>query len=258
MTPTPSLYVATPAYGGIVHTSYMASLLGLQGMLLTKNIEFSVGTLDNCSMLAHARNVMVFNFLKTEHSHMLFVDSDMGFNPNDILHMLSFPAHEVSAIMCPKKSHNWEIIRGAVRKSPDIDLNTLAALGADFTGMFSLPPGVNTMRVDGSPIEVHAIGTGIMLISRAMVERIIASGSLPAYTSAANGFPDPVHEFFRIGITDGILTGEDYFFCNLAREHGVKLYGFANFAVTHTGMHTFKGDIPAIIDYYDGPIQAHV
>jgi len=251
-----SLYIATPSYDGTVNTKYLTSILGLQGLLIQKNIGHSVITLDGCSMLAHARNVMVRNFLKSSHSHMLFVDADMGFNPNDILKMLAHPKHEVSGVLCPKKAYNWETIRKAVHKSPDIDYRKLATAGGNYSGMFFLPPGVNTMPMDGSPIEVHGMGTGIMLIARTVLERIIAKGDVPTYTFAIESSSIPIHEFFRFDISTGFLTGEDIYFCNLARRHGATLYGFAGFSVTHTGPHTFVGDIPAIAGYYDGPIQA--
>lgn len=252
--PPVSLFIATPAYGGIVNTSYHRSVMALRALCDERGIGFEGSIIDGCSMITHARNWLTTLFLRTTaHSHMLFIDADMGFLADDVLSMLDYPDHEVSAVLCPKREYNWTIIRDTVRQTPDIDPAVLANLGGQYTGMFNLPPGVNAMTVGRGPIEVASAGTGIMLVARTFLERVVEEGGVETYDFP--GLDQPFLEFFRAGVFDGGLQGEDVWFCNLARKHGATIHGFPGFAITHSGMHSFIGDLPGIVAHYDGPVQ---
>lgn len=250
----PSLYVATPCYSGEVTMTYHWSVMELARVCRERDIVFEQGFLSGCSSITHARNYLTTAFVKsTRYSHMLFIDSDMGFQAADILAMLDYPAHEVAAVLCPKREYNWRIIRDAVAQNPQIDPAHLAHIGGQYTGMFHLPPGVNSMTIGREPVEVAVAGTGIMMISRVVLERMLATGDIPEYPGAEGGLP--IAEFFRAGIIDGGPQGEDYYFCNLARRHGATIWGFPGFLITHTGLHAFVGDLPGIVAHYDGPVQ---
>ncbi len=250
----PSLYITTPCYSGDVAMTYHVSVMELARLCRERGIAFEQNFLSGCSSITHARNWLTTAFFhSTRHSHMLFIDADMGFQATDILCMLDYPDHEVSAVLCPKREYNWQIIRDAVACNPSIDPSVLANIGGQYTGMFHLPPGVNSMVVGPDPIEVAVAGTGIMMITRRLLQRMLGSGSIAHYPGADGGLA--IAEFFRSGIIDGGPQGEDFYFCNLARRHGAKIWGFPGFAITHTGQHAFTGDLPRTVAHYAGPVQ---
>ena len=45
-----------------------------------------------------------------------------------------------------------------------------------------------------------------------------------------------------IGTEDGALLSEDYYFCDLFRKHGGKIYAHPFVKLTHTGTYIFRGD----------------
>jgi len=252
--PQPTLYVTTPCYTGEVALAYHASVMALARLCAERGFAFEQNFIEGCSSITHARNWLTTAFLMTtRHSHMLFIDADMGFEPSDILSMLDYPDHEVAAVLCPKRNYNWRIIRDAVAQNPAIDPAVLPRIGGQYTGMFQLPEGTGSAPVGRDPIEVAVAGTGVMLIARTLLERMLASGGIAHYPNPNGGVP--IAEFFRDGVIDGVRQGEDFYFCNLARRHGAKVWGFPGFAITHTGMQTFIGDMPAIAAHYRGPMQ---
>jgi uncharacterized FlaG/YvyC family protein len=77
------LFVATPMYGGMSHGLYVKSCLDLQTVMMRYGIEVKFSFLFNESLITRARNYLVDEFLRTDFTHMLFIDSDIHFDPND-------------------------------------------------------------------------------------------------------------------------------------------------------------------------------
>ena len=73
------IFVATPMYGGLCYGFYMQSGLKLQTMCRDMNIGLSFSMLFNESLIQRARNLLAANFLKSEATHMMFIDADINF-----------------------------------------------------------------------------------------------------------------------------------------------------------------------------------
>src|SRR5210317_1707671 len=97
------VFVATPMYGGQCAGMYTKSTNDL-GMAATKyGIDLNFYYLFNESLITRARNYCVDEFLRSNCTHMIFIDSDIGFNPQDVLTM--------AALMDPEKGEH-EIMCG--------------------------------------------------------------------------------------------------------------------------------------------------
>ncbi len=83
------LFVATPMYGGMNHGLYMKSCLDLQTIMIRYGIETKFSFLFNESLITRARNYLVDEFLRTDFTHMMFIDSDIHFDPNDIVALMA-------------------------------------------------------------------------------------------------------------------------------------------------------------------------
>jgi hypothetical protein len=244
-----SLAVATPSHRGLFTTSYVRSLWGLQQACLARGIRVELLTLANQSLVDRARNMLTSFFLhKTDYSHMLFLDDDMGFNVDDVVRMFDWRDHDVVAAMYPRKEVDWARVKEVVLAHPEIDPELLPRIAGQYGGMQTfLREGDTRADALDAPMPVREIGTGIMLIARACLQHLAQQNIPRAAPGGATDFP--VYEFFSQKVIDDRLVGEDFYFCNLVREHGRTVYGCAWPQVVHSGSCDFIGDIRSIASF---------
>src|SRR6056300_1836246 len=111
------VFVATPMYGGQCAGMYTKSTNDL-GMAATKyGIDLNFYYLFNESLITRARNYCVDEFLRSDCSHMIFIDSDIGFNWKDVITLLHLCNEDDGMdVVCgpyPKKTIAWEKVKAA-------------------------------------------------------------------------------------------------------------------------------------------------
>lgn len=99
---TVKLFVATPMYGGFSHGLYLKSCLDLQTLCSKHGIECRFSFLFNESLITRARNYLVDEFLRSDCTHLMFIDADINYNPIDILALLTIDKDIIGAPY-PKK-----------------------------------------------------------------------------------------------------------------------------------------------------------
>jgi len=238
------LFVATPMYGGQCFGFYAQSCLQLQNLCKNANVNVSFSYLFNESLIQRARNLLASHFLKSDATHMMFIDADIRFNPNDIFPMMEADKDIICGIY-PKKEINWLTVRNAINAGvPDDQLK-------HHTGAFvvnlvdyqtEVPVPVN------QPVEIWNGGTGFMLIKREVFEGLI--GKVPMYLNNVldlqnkdNG--QTIHEFFATQIEpeSKLLLSEDYDFCKKARNNGFKVWAAPWVQLAHVGTYAFEGQL---------------
>jgi hypothetical protein len=250
-----SLAVATPSHYSSFCGEYVTSILALQEQCLKNGIGFQFLANSGISAIDAARNMLANRFLQdTNATHMLFVDDDMGFSATELMRMFEWKDSDVIAAMCPRKRLDWERVKRAVLAQPDIDPAILANIAGDYRDMFKLENEAPTMTVGPKPSRVQAIGTGLMMISRKCLLRLIDEGLAPRIdygdNRAGGAAPEgPCYEFFRSTSANGRAQGEDYYFCSLVRQMGGEVLGCSWIPVSHTGRYTFLGDLPGIAEF---------
>jgi GT2 family glycosyltransferase len=146
-----------------------------------------------------ARNVLVENFLQSDCSHLLFLDSDMVLPANVLDVLLGRGKDMVSALYVLRKVH-----RPCYRFFKD--------------GHYRAPEKIEPNKL----LEVDAVGLGCCLIKRAVLERLSRE--------------HPQKPLFRMdyrGRTE--VLGEDAFFCELVRRAGFKIFVDTSVLVGHFG-----------------------
>src|SRR6202795_422979 len=109
MTDQIHLVVATPCFGGQVSSIYAGSIFHLQRAVRAKsNIDLSVVMRDGDALITRARANLVTLFLDDPAAtHLLFVDADIGFRPEQVFRLLESRAHVVAGVY-PIKRVNWD------------------------------------------------------------------------------------------------------------------------------------------------------
>ena len=247
--PTPlkaKLFVATPMYGGMCTGMYASAIMQCVGTFGQAGIQMYYSFMMNESLITRARNSMAFDFLKSDATHLMFIDADINFNPNDIPRMVNANVDIICGLY-PKKEINWVEVDAAVKRGvPPQELHR-------FTGAFvvNLPHGEETKSGNvNEPLEIANGGTGFMLIKRKVFEAL--ADKVPSYTNDMYHAVDTVREvkiigeYFATSIDEesNRLLSEDYHFCKIAREAGFKVYAAPWAAFGHTGTYTFSGQLP--------------
>ena len=85
----PSLYLATPCYGGQAHVVYMRSLLAFETACAARSLPLHTELSGGEALISRARGGLLAGFLRSAMSHLLFVDADVGFDAEDIFRLLA-------------------------------------------------------------------------------------------------------------------------------------------------------------------------
>jgi hypothetical protein len=166
------LFVATPMYGGMNSGMFCRSMADLSAICANYQISLQIYYLFNESLITRARNYCCDEFMRSNATHLLFLDSDIGFNPQDVLALLAMQSddspYDVIGAPYPKKCIAWEKIKKAVDKGfADANPNDLDKFVGDY--VFNPKAGATSIPI-GAPVEVLEIGTGFMMIRKKTME----------------------------------------------------------------------------------------
>jgi hypothetical protein len=229
-------------YGGQCSGYYVQSLIQLREAAAMRRLPFSFSFAFNESLIQRARNSLAHQFLKTDHSHLLFIDGDMLFGAADVLRMVDADKDVICAV-CPKKEINWAAVAEAARAGvPAQDLRRHA--GALVVKFLDGQPPVEAPL--DQPLEIAAGGTGIMLIRREVLEGIVSAPWYANNTADLGGqiaAGERLREYFPVFVdpASGQLLSEDYGFCKLARDHGYRVWAAPWVKAGHYGTYLFEG-----------------
>ena len=94
-----SILIGMPCYGGVVTDKTTIGLFNLGKNFVRNNIDHGILTLSNESLISRGRSRIANFFINnTEFEYLFFLDSDVGFDANDIIKLLA---------------HNKEMVCGA-------------------------------------------------------------------------------------------------------------------------------------------------
>ena len=196
-------------YGAQCAGTYTKASTDLAMMCASNGIGIQFYYLFNESLIQRARNYIADEFLRSDCTHLLFIDADIGFNPRDVLGLLAVNLTDpekfnVVTGLYPKKTIAWEKVSKAAKAGKgDENPFDLEHYTADYvfnpvnkTSSFSL----------AEPLEIGEGGTGFMLIPRRTFEKFAEAYPELSYK------PDHV----RTDAFDGTRNIHAYFDCILA------------------------------------------
>ena len=257
------LFVATPMYGGQCHGMYTRSTNDLSALCMHYNIEVKFYYLFNESLITRARNYCTDEFMRSDSTHMIFIDSDIGFDARDVISMMALMNHEEEPqkhdILCapyPKKCIAWEKIVAAVNQGKaDEDPQQLDKYVGDY--VFNPVPGTDRIKLD-EPAEVLEGGTGFMMFTKKVLQKY-KDAYWEDTKNSPGGFrykPDHVRTkefdgsreimmYFQALICPDTrrYLSEDYMFCQWARKAGLKVWLCPWMQLQHVGTHVYGGSL---------------
>jgi hypothetical protein len=250
-----SLFVGTPMYGGQCAGTFCKSTNDLAAMAAKYGIDVRFYYIFNESLVQRARNYVVDEFLRSDCTHMLFIDSDIGFRANDVFSLLGIQTlqpekYDILTAPYPKKAIAWEKIKTAVENGKGENPFDLQFYAGDY--VFNPAKGITSFKMD-EPLEVREAGTGFMLIPREVFEKYEKAYPefkyVPDHTRTQNfDGSREITAFFDCGIDKESkrYLSEDYFFCRNAAKIGIKIHMCPWMELQHVGSYIFRGSLGAV------------
>lgn len=245
------LFLAVPMYGGQCAGLFARSLADLTSLCARYKVPLQFYFLFNESLITRARNYCADEFVRSDCTHMMFIDSDIGFDAKDVIALLGLSCtNEDYNILCgpyPKKTISWEKIKLAVDKGvADEDPGQLENYVGDY--VFN-PKKAGSIKV-GEPCEVLEGGTGFMMIQKKV------------FTEYEKNFPELKYkpDHVRTKSFDGSreimayfdciidpetkrYLSEDYMFCYNVQKMGMKVWLCPWMQLKHVGSYIFGGSL---------------
>ena len=242
-----NILIAIPCYDRQISEPTMMSVIKTIMYFRDHNIKFGLATITD-SLISRARNNMTAKFLANEQlTHMMFIDADIGFEPEDIIKLL-WHEQEIITAAYPIKSINWEAVKENVEKG--IEPKKLLENSIRFV--------VNPVRKDANEkklsivngaIEIFDAGTGFMLIKREAFTKLIKKYPHLKYSDDTGGLDEDerkfTYAFFNSYIDPHLnrFLSEDYGFCRYWQDIGGKVWVDPVIKLSHLGRIEYEGSM---------------
>jgi hypothetical protein len=212
------LFIGLPAYDFKISVKMAISLAEFCVKAQHHGIQIQMTNVSGCSVVSRARNIIADQLLETDCTHLLFIDADTNFNADDVFRLLAFADRK-------------DIVAGisATRKKQKVYYSTL---DQDEDG--------NIVMDKMGLVRVLRAGTGFMMIKREVFEKL--RDVHPEWKFYDPNTDKDMYSFFDFKSTPEGYVGEDYLFCDRAREQGFTVWVDPTIKLGHMGMHEFEGD----------------
>jgi hypothetical protein len=193
--------IATPAYSGKLDIPYALSFSNTMHLLQINNIKVSPLITASGSLLVAERNRIIEAFWNSDCTHLLMVDSDLGWPPQAVLAMLETNKEFIAGVYPARGEKNVFLFRPCLREN-DLIVN------------------------ENHLLKMEYIPSGFMLVSRSVVEKMRNKFPELYYKPKDKGVhdPSPGYCLFNTEVYEGEFWGEDYVFCRRAREAGIDIW----------------------------------
>jgi hypothetical protein len=231
------IHIAVPAYGGNYTGLFVKSFYSLINALGQQGIRNSFSSFSYADIV-DSRNYLITDFFYGNRgSHLLFLDNDMGFEPQLILDMLRFD-QPITGVIYPKKEYDWPKLEQSWCQKADSPIERSAVYIRGKVDKASYQQGF---------VKTDLCGTGILLIRRdaiaTMIERCpdILAGARYRQSFLGAKHDEFLCPFNKIELVDRVLS-EDISFCyrwvELCQE---VLWANISHRIEHVGPHVFSG-----------------
>jgi hypothetical protein len=258
---SPVVYILTPCFASLCYVSYVHCLMNTINVFRKHNIELIIEFCRNDSLVSRARNNLVARAMgNPKMTHIMFIDNDISWDPNDILKLLISEKNLVGGIY-PLKNYNWQDIvkdkkdpnnTNIVKKWIDKKNNSQfkSAISDESIVQFNLLRYNvnylnNTLNIEKNLAKVKHLATGFMMIKRNVIEKMSMAFPSTKYVDDVNFLKPEENKFayalFDCGVEEGHYFSEDWLFCHRWSKMGGSIWIDVSISLTHTGIEDYRG-----------------
>lgn len=217
------VHIAMPCNDGTVSESSFLSFIKFSNAARQFGIEWSIETSTNDSWMARSRNTLAAKFLaQQDKTHLMFVDSDIGWEPWHLLVMLNRQVDVISGLYSTKTIP----IRWVV--------NTLENAEEG-------PDGLH---------EVGRVGSGFLLVKRDVFSKLDQHPSVVPYkndSGMSNDHDQYLRTYFNSSTVDGMFNNDEWTFCDNWRAVGGKVYVDKRVMLSHRGGFSYSAQLQDVL-----------
>ena len=196
----PTIFVATPTLDSLLHQEWVVGALGMH-QAFPGRFQIDV---NSRGMLPRTRDIQAQLFMRSGASHLMLVDSDIGWRAPQIQELLDTGKDVVSGVYC--------------KRTPKRDLPY--QVGKD-------------TKQEGQLLTAESVPAGFLLISRPVIERMMGAYSDLQYNTGAFGRAWGL--WYPMFDRETPYSSEDISFCIRWRRIGGEIWVHSGVVVSHYG-----------------------
>lgn len=230
--PKRRIFIATPAYDEPC-TDYTKSLISTMELFGRADLEVHVGIVGGLCYVHVARNHLVDSFLRSPCDEMIFIDSDIGWNPEELLQLCCIERNVIGGV-APYRSN---------------DVGFPIVVKKDSEGFYT---GSYIEGTDSALLECEVVPTAMLRIQRGVFGKLVeANEVVKVLDSGKDRYnPSKIYRFFNfeteekkneLGEPYIVEYGEDVTFCHKCTRAGVSIWCDPRMTLRHHGRQFFQG-----------------
>lgn len=208
----PKIFIATPTFDGKVHTQYLMGIVSSVVDLKSNGVDIYLVPNLSSTLLVLGRNTLLEAFLTTDATHIMCIDSDLGFNDNAISVLLNADKDFIAGVYPSRKA-------------------TTFIYNPVYADDGSLIPDEKHPYL----IKANMVSSGFMLIKREVIVKMREHFAHLSYKPKVEGAGDTGVCLFNTEVIDGEFWSEDYVFCKRARDAGFDIWIDPRIQFNHAG-----------------------
>jgi hypothetical protein len=189
--------ILTPVYDGSVSVEYSSSLLKSAILLSSSGYTLDHIYVSGEAIVQSARNKLFFNAYHKDYDCVVWIDSDIEWDPKDLLKLITSPLDVVGATYRRKTIKELYVAK----------ISNL---------------------ISGDVIDVDGIGFGFLKMSRKVID------SLWNTNQSYEDDKSMCKNIFEVVVSNGHMYSEDYIACKKIKDLGFNVYLDKTINLSHT------------------------
>ena len=209
----------------------------------------------NDSLVSRARNNLIARAMNDPTStHFMFIDSDISWDPLDILKLILSEKELIGGIY-PLKHYEWsklssnpEYISQLLKRKNESELSKVIndeQMIQHNLLKYNVNYLTNMLEIDNNLAKVRHVATGFMMIKREVIKKMMKSFPSTKYVDDINFLKPQENEFayalFDCGVEEGHYFSEDWLFCHRWTKMGNEIWIDVSINLVHSGVEDYCG-----------------
>jgi hypothetical protein len=249
------LCILTPCYGASCNINYVESLIMTITFFNSINLKYKIYFCHNDSLVSRARNNLIAKAMTDlQTTHILFIDSDIRWEPYDIIKLLMANKQLIGGIY-PLKKYLWnklldsEFITNTIENKRNTTIDNMVS-DEKMIQHNLLKYNINykdeKIEINNNLTQVKHLATGFMMIKREVIEKMFVEYNETKYRDDVGFLTEKEEKYtyalFDCGVVDKHYYSEDWLFCDRWNKIGGEIWIDITIKLIHSGMENYDGN----------------